>query len=276
METYLILARETLEASLLVGILLTTLDRIGRKSDIPKVWWGAGLAASACVVLGFLADRLESFLSGEAKNILDITIFFLAAIFLSYMVLWMTQNGPSMKGEIQGRATRALENGHLGILFLLAFMGVFREGLETILFLWGVALQTAGSQLYWLPFAEGISGVLTGILIVVALFKGFSRIPLGLFFKITSVLLILMAAGMISSGIGRLISLGAVSPIVFQVWDSSRILNEHTLFGSLMADFFGYRARPSLMTILSVWGYLAFMFAWLWRMSHSRQEPSKR
>ncbi len=275
METYLILARETLEASLLVGILLTTLGRLGRKSDIPKVWLGAGLAVSACIVLGFLADRLESFLSGSAKNILDITIFFLAAIFLSYMVLWMTQNGPSMKGEIQGRATRALESGHVGILFLLSFMGVFREGLETILFLWGVSLQ-AGSRLPWLPFAEGVSGVLTGILIVVALFKGFSRIPLGLFFKITSVLLILMAAGMISSGIGRLISLGAVSPIVFQVWDSSRILNEHTLFGSLMADFFGYRARPSLMTILTVWGYLAFMFSWLWRMSHTRQEPSRR
>ena len=275
METYLILARETLEASLLVGILLTTLGRLGRKSDIPKVWLGAGLAVSACIVLGFLADRLESFLSGSAKNILDITIFFLAAIFLSYMVLWMTQNGPSMKGEIQGRATRALESGHVGILFLLSFMGVCREGLETILFLWGVSLQ-AGSRLPWLPFAEGVSGVLTGILIVVALFKGFSRIPLGLFFKITSVLLILMAAGMISSGIGRLISLGAVSPIVFQVWDSSRILNEHTLFGSLMADFFGYRARPSLMTILTVWGYLAFMFSWLWRMSHTRQEPSRR
>lgn len=276
METYLILARETLEASLLVGILLTTLSRLGRKNDIPKVWWGAGLAVSACIVLGFLADRMEAFLSGSAKNILDIVIFFLAALFLSFMVLWMTQNGPAMRGEIQGRATRALETGHLGVLFLLAFMGVFREGLETILFLWGISLQAGDAHVYWLPFAEGLSGVVSGIFIVVALFKGFSRIPLSHFFKITSVLLILMAGGMIASGIGRLISLGAISPIVFQIWDSSRILSEHTLFGSLMADFFGYRARPSLMMVLAVWGYLAFMFAWLWRMTHERQEPSGR
>lgn len=273
METYLILARETLEAALLVGILATTLRRLGRNSDLPKVWWGAGTAVLSCAVLGIMANRLESFLSGSAKNILDITIFFLAALFLSFMVLWMTQNGPSMKGKIQGKAMTALESGHKGVLFLLAFMGVFREGLETILFLWGIALQEGTGQSSWLPLLEGAGGVVTGILLVAALFSGFSKIPLTLFFRITSTLLILMAAGMISSGVGRLISLGVLSPIVFQVWDSSRILNEHTILGTLMADFFGYRARPSLMTLLTVWGYLLIMFFWLRRTTHPGPEP---
>ncbi len=273
METFLILTRETLEAALLVGILVTTLQRLGRKSDLPRVWWGAGTAASSCIALGFMANRLESFLSGSAKNILDISIFFLAALFLSYMVLWMTQNGASMKGRIQGKAMTALESGHKGVLFLLAFMGVFREGLETILFLWGIALQEGTGQNAWSPFLEGLGGVATGILLVIALFSGFSKIPLALFFRITSTLLILMAAGMISSGVGRLISMGVLSPIVFQVWDSSQILNDHTLLGTLMADFFGYRARPSLMTLLTVWGYLLFMFLWLRRLSHPRSTP---
>ncbi|MHB8543056.1 MAG: FTR1 family iron permease [Leptospirales bacterium] len=271
METFLILTRETLEAALLVGILVTTLYRLGRRSDLPKVWLGAGTAVLACVTLGIMANRLAAFLSGSAKNILDITIFFLAALFLSFMVLWMTQNGPAMKGKIQGKTMTALESGHKGVLFLLAFMGVFREGLETILFLWGIALQEGTSQSSWIPLMEGLGGVLTGVLLVVALFTGFSKIPLNLFFRITSGLLILMAAGMISSGVGRLISMGVLSPIVFQVWDSSRILNEHTILGTLMADFFGYRARPSLMTLLTVWGYLLIMFLWL---RHSTQSAS--
>ncbi|MHB1286044.1 MAG: FTR1 family iron permease [Leptospirales bacterium] len=276
METFLILTRETLEAALLVGILVTTLHRLGRNSDLPRVWWGAGTAAVSCIGLGFMANRLESFLSGSAKNILDISIFFLAALFLSYMVLWMTQNGSSMKGKIQGKAMTALESGHKGVLFLLAFMGVFREGLETILFLWGIALQEGTAQNGWSPFLEGLAGVATGILLVIALFSGFSKIPLTLFFRITSTLLILMAAGMISSGVGRLISMGVLSPIVFQVWDSSQILNDHTLLGTLMADFFGYRARPSLMTLLTVWGYLLFMFLWLRRLSHPRPAPQAK
>lgn len=276
METFLILARETLEAALLVGILVTTLRRLGKKSDLPEVWWGAGTAVLVCVTLGIMANHLASFLSGAAKNILDITIFFLAALFLSFMVLWMTQNGPAMKGKIQGKAMTALESGHKGVLFLLAFMGVFREGLETILFLWGIALQDTNNQSSWVPLMEGLAGVVTGILLVVALFTGFSKIPLTLFFRITSGLLILMAAGMISSGVGRLISLGVLSPIVFQVWDSSGILNEHTILGSLMADFFGYRARPSLMTLLTVWGYLLIMFLWLRHSAHITSGVSEK
>jgi|UniRef100_A0A7C3LU21 high-affinity iron transporter len=274
METYLILARETLEASLLVGILASTLKRLGRTGDLKKVWWGAALAVSACLILGIMATRIESLLSGPVKTWLDISIFFLAAIFLSFMVLWMTQNAPAMKGKIQGKAMTALESGHGEVLFLLAFMGVFREGLETILFLWGIALQGDGSSGIALPLTEGVLGVATGILVVVALFKGFSRVPLSLFFRLTSILLILMAAGMIASGVGRLISIGVLSPLVFQVWDSSRILNEHSIIGTLFSDFFGYRARPSLMTLITVWGYLAVMFAGLWRMSQIRTAPT--
>jgi high-affinity iron transporter len=273
METFLILARETLEASLLVGILSTTLKRLGRTADMKRVWWGAGLAVAACLTLGVLANRLENYLSGPVKTWLDITIFFLAAIFLSFMVLWMTQNAPSMKGKIQGKAMTALESGHGEVLFLLAFMGVFREGLETILFLWGITLQNDSSSIA-LPLLEGISGVVTGVLVVFALFKGFSRVPLTLFFRLTSILLILMAAGMIASGVGRLISIGVLSPLVFQVWDTSGLLSEHSLIGTLFSDFFGYRARPSLMTLITVWGYLAVMFTGLWRFSQIRTAPS--
>ncbi|AIA30299.1 FTR1 family iron permease [Leptospirillum ferriphilum] len=274
METFLILARETLEASLLVGILATTLKRLGRTSDMKRVWWGTGLAVAACLVLGLLANRLESFLSGSLKTWLDISIFFLAAVFLSFMVLWMTQNAPAMKGRIQGKALTALESGHGEVLFLLAFMGVFREGLETILFLWGIALQGDSGSTLATPLLEGMAGVVTGILVVFALFKGFSRIPLTLFFRLTSVLLILMAAGMIASGVGRLISIGVLSPLIFQVWDTSRLLNEHSMIGTLFSDFFGYRARPSLMTLITVWGYLAVMFTGLWRISQIRTAPS--
>ena len=274
METFLILARETLEASLLVGILATTLKRLGRTSDMKRVWWGAGLAVTACLLLGILANRLESFLSGPVKTWLDISIFFLAAIFLSFMVLWMTQNAPAMKGRIQGKTLTALESGHGEVLFLLAFMGVFREGLETILFLWGIALQSDSGSTIAIPLLEGVAGVIAGVLVVFALFKGFSRVPLKLFFRLTSVLLILMAAGMIASGVGRLISIGVLSPLVFQVWDTSRLLNEHSLMGTLFSDFFGYRARPSLMTLITVWGYLAVMFTGMWRLSQIRTAPS--
>lgn len=74
-ETYLILVRETLEASLLVGILLSTLKRLGDRKGQRFVLMGTGVAVACCLVLGLLADHLESFLSGNAKNILDVCVF---------------------------------------------------------------------------------------------------------------------------------------------------------------------------------------------------------
>ncbi len=265
METFLIVMRESIEAALLVGILLTTVKKAGRASDRNYVIAGVLTALLLCGVVLIGSRDLVATLSGPLRTEIDILIFFLAAFFLTTMVIWMHYHGKDLSRELSGKVGRLLDSGELGALFLLSFFGVFREGLETILFLWGIATQTGGPNTA--EFLWGISGLAAGITLVALLFQGFVRIPLSLFFSITSVLLILFATGMISSAVGRLVMIGALPPIISQVWDTSGLLNEHHMVGGFMADFFGYRARPSLTVVLTTFSYMIVMMLW-WLRSH--------
>jgi high-affinity iron transporter len=208
---------------------------------------------------------LSSTLSGPLKTDLDIAIFFLAAFFLTTMVVWMRYHGKTMSRDLSERVSRILDSGEHWALFLLSFFGVFREGLETILFLWGIVTQMGDRASLPVELSQGILGLVAGVGLVVVLFTGLLRIPLHLFFSTTSFLLILFAAGMISAGVGRLVMIGALPPLISQIWDTSRILSEHNLMGGFMADFFGYRARPSLIVVLTTFSYMAIMvFWWFW------------
>ena len=272
METFLIVMRESLEAALLVGILFTTVKKAGRHRDIKYVIGGVLSALILCGIVLMGSRDLVASLSGPLRNELDILVFFLAAFFLTTMVVWMHYHGRDLSRELSGKAGQLLESGEHWALFLLSFFGVFREGLETILFLWGIATQMGESdtsQILW-----GVLGLLTGIGMVVLLFRGMIRIPLRQFFSMTSILLILFAAGMISAGVGRLVMIGALPPLVSQVWDTSNILNEHNIFGGFMADFFGYRARPSLTVVLTTFSYMIVMM--LWWVRSQRQNVDTR
>ncbi len=265
LETFLIVMRESLEAALLVGILLTTIRKAERPDDRKYVIGGVVAALLLCGAVLAGSRDLVATLSGPLRNELDILVFFLAAFFLTTMVVWMHYHGKDLSRQLSGRVGQLLDSGEHWALFLLSFFGVFREGLETILFLWGIATQMGGanlSEILW-----GVGGLIAGIGLVVLLFRGLVRIPLHHFFSVTSVLLILFAAGMISAGVGRLVMIGALPPLVSQVWDSSRLLNEHDILGGFMADFFGYRARPSLTVVLTTFTYMIVMMLW-WLRSH--------
>jgi len=266
METFLIVMRESLEAALLVGILLTTIKKAGRWQDARFVIGGVVAALLLCLFVLVASRDLSRTLSGPLKTDLDILIFFLAAFFLTTMVVWMRYHGKTLSRNLSDRVGRILDSGEHWALFLLSFFGVFREGLETILFLWGIATQMGEQGSLSLELFEGLLGLGAGIGLVVLLFTGLVRIPLQAFFSATSLLLILFAAGMISAGVGRLVMIGVLPPIVSQIWDSSRILNEHNLMGGFLADFFGYRSRPSLIVVLLTFSYMAAMTLW-WFLS---------
>ena len=264
METFFIVMRESLEASLLVGILLSSVKKAGRPGDRRFVIAGVLSALLLCIGVLIGSEDLAPLLSGPFRTRLDIVIFFLAAFFLTTMVVWMRYQGKSLSGRLSARVGLILERGNHSALFLLAFIGVFREGLETILFLWGVFSQS-GQGPESAQVLGGFLGLGAGVGLVVLLFTGLVRVPIGLFFSATSLLLILFAAGMISAGVGRLVTIGVLPPLVSQVWDTSHILNEHNLMGGFMADFFGYRARPSLIVVLTTFSYMILMTGWwLW------------
>jgi len=145
---------------------------------------------------------------------------------------------------------------------LIAFTGVFREGAETVLFLWGIMAQAASTN-GWGSLLGGVIGVLTAAALGWAIFHGGRQLSLSKFFSVTTVFITLLAAGLFSTGVGRLQGLGFL-PMGEPLWDTSFVLSDRTVVGSFLTGLVGYRARPSLLEASAYFAYLVMAAVLLW------------
>ena len=273
-ETLLIVWRESLEAALIVGVLLTYLARSGQRSGIPYVWAGSLLAVLAALACGVASNDAASHLDADLQELVQAGILFLAVAVLTWMVLWMHRNAAGLGGDLRRKADQALATGRLVGVATIAFVAVFREGLETVLFLWGVLVQRA--DLTALPFvAAGFGGAALAIATAWLFFRGFRFLSLRRFFRVTGVLLLLVAAGLLVSGVNKLIGLGYLSPIVSQVWSTAWLVRDDSPLGAFLAALVGYRSRPSLAEVLAFVAYVPLMLWALHRVDRARP-PDER
>ena len=259
-QTLLITWRETLEAALVVGILLTYLHRAGERAGQRYVWLGAACAVLAAFACGVLSDGAVSLLDPDGQELLQAAILFLAVGVLSWMVVWMNRHARAIRGDLQRKADAAVATGRLFGLAVIAFVAVFREGVETVLFLWGVvAGRTAGAPA--LPLAVGgLAGAGLAVVTAWLFFRGFAFLSLPVFFRVTGILLLLVAAGLLTAGVNKLIGLGYLPPLVPQVWNTAWLVRDGSPLGAILAALVGYRSRPSLLEVLAFAAYFPPMF----------------
>ena len=267
-ETLLIMWRESLEAALIVGILLTYLARSGQRAGVRFVWGGALAAVAAAVTVGVICSDAVAALGGDAQELLQVGILLAAVGVLSWMVIWMHGNARNLGGDLRRKADRALATGRLLGLAAIAFAAVFREGIETVLFLWGVAVQHGRTGA--LPLvASGVAGIGLAIATAWVFFRGFAFLKLQTFFRVTGLLLLLVAAGLLTTGVNKLIGLGYLPPIVPQVWNTSWLLRDQSPVGAVASALLGYRSRPSLLEVLAFCVYVPAMCWALYRADAS-------
>ena len=252
--TFLVTLREAFEASLLLGLVYTYLDKIGARENFRWVTLGSALGLAASVAMGVAVGFLSGPLLDLGPDLIGAGVIFLAVVLLTWHAWWMQQHARGIRGEIQQRIDQARVTQRLWIVGLIAFTGVFREGAETVLFLWGIMAQ-ATSAAGWGSVAGGVAGIATAAALGWAIFYGGKNVSLPRFFAITTVLILLLAAGLFSTGLGRLQGLG-VLPMTVPLWDTSAFLSDGSVAGSFLGGLVGYRARPSL---LEVAGYAAYL-----------------
>ena len=266
LETLLITWRETLEAALVVGILLTYVARSGQRRAMRFVWLGSAAAVVAALLCASASGGAMSMLDGETQETVQALIVFGAVGVLSWMVVWMHRNARDIRGDLHRQADTIFATGRLIGLAAIAFVAVFREGVETVLFLWGVVVQR-GAQLATMPFvAAGLTGAGLAVVTAWLFFRGFAFLSLRTFFRATGVLLLLVAAGLLTSGVNKLIGLGYLPPLVPQVWNTSWLVRDGSPLGTLLAALVGYRSRPSLLEVLAFALYVPPM---LWALHHA-------
>ena len=166
MAELIIVFREVLEASLIVGILYTYLNRINQNEAIIRLWQGVMVALAASLLGSLLFQRFAGGFHGQAEKLFEGFVMILAAIILGTMIVWMAKNS-NIASELEEKAAEALDGNKLGYgIFALAFISVFREGIETILFLYGVMMKQGGLSVP-LSFIGAALGIGIGYLIFV-------------------------------------------------------------------------------------------------------------
>ncbi len=255
LASFLITFREALEAALIIGIIAAYVTRLGRKDLYRYIGGGiiGAIFASAAVALAFRIVYGE--LGGVAQSLFDGVAALIAAVVLTYMIFWMAHNSKQIKGELQEKIDLSISKGQMMGVAALSFIAVFREGVETVLFLGTLAIRSP---------LDTIAGFATGLAVVVILsfiaFKGIYRLDISRFFKYTSILLVLFSAGLIATAVDEFNDAGIVPPIIKHVWDLNPPLNpdgsyplfhEQGLIGSSLKSLVGYHADPSLTEVLA-------------------------
>jgi high-affinity iron transporter len=248
LEAAVVMLREGIEASLVIAIVLAYLRRAGR-GELARVVYGAlGAALGASV----LAAVLVRWLGLDPENeIWEGTVMLVAAGLVASLVVWMHRAGRRMRTEMEARLTgliaaRGGRRAALG-LFVFTFVMVFREGVETVLFLGALSGAIGANPLY--NALGGSVGLLLAALFGVLLLKGSVRIDLGRFFRVTELVLLLLVAKLVANGLHEFFEHGFL-PSNETVLSVIGLLTREATSVALLALLI---ALPAAMLVLDAW-----------------------
>lgn len=260
-ESFIIALREGIEAALIVGIILGYLKKTGALSQAKPVYYGVGLGIAASIAVAALFVSLSVEFEGKPEQVFEGSTMFLAAAILTTMILWMHQNSKQYSDDLKRQVDSAMGRTKSYGLASLAFISIFREGIETVLFLGSASFTSTGVQI----LIGGALGLLLAVLIGFAIMRYSVRLNLKTFFDVTGVLLIFFAAGLIAHGIHEFEEAGVFNPLVEHVYDINWLVNGDSTAGQLLGTLFGYDPSPSMAQIIGYLGYWAIIAFWIYQ-----------
>ena len=247
LSTAIIVFRETLEAALVVSIIMAASYGVPARG----LWVGSGVGlgfVGACVVAVF-AGAITAAAEGIGQELLNASILILAVLMLTWHTIWMAQHSREISREM-GQVGKAVATGErpLYALAVAAGAAVLREGSETVLFLYGIASSGDDSGIEIL--SGGLLGAVTGVGVGFLLYRGLLSIPLRYLFGVTNVMILLLTAGLAAQAAGFLVQADVIPALGGPVWDTTAILSEKSLVGKILHSLIGYEARPAGVQVL--------------------------
>lgn len=247
----LITLREGLEAALIVGIVISLLHRLQRQDLVYPAWAGVAAAVVLSLVGGIALRRLGIALEGRNEEIFEGATMLVAAAVLTWMIFWMSRQGREIQASLERDVRQKVTQRNTWGLFGLTFVAVIREGIETALFLNAALFTATPTQ----TLVGGLIGLTIAIALGWAIFVAGQRLNLQAFFRLTGILLLLFAGGLIARGVHELQEATLLPTFVAHVWDINPILDEKSTVGTFLTALFGYNGNPSLLEVLAYGAY---------------------
>lgn len=250
--TFVITLREGVEASLIVGIIAAFLVKEGRQDALRQMWIGVGIAIVLCTAVGVGLDLVGQQLPQKQQEGLETVIGVIAVAAVTYMIIWMRRHARGIKATLEGEAASALAAGSTIALVAMAFLAVLREGFETSVFLLAAFQDSSNTTA---AGAGAVLGLIAAIAIGLGLYRGGVRINLTKFFRITGLVLVLVAAGLLASAAHTAHEAGWVNSFQGQAIDLTWLVQPGTISGSLLTGMLGLQPSP---TVIEAFVYLAY------------------
>jgi high-affinity iron transporter len=264
--SFLLALREGVEAALVIGIVFSALRKLQRDELSTTVWYGVISAVIVSVLVAVGLNMAGAELKGMIEVVFEGAMLLFAAGLLTWMILWMHSQARFLKSKIETDVRQALTRPDTQVgkraVFGVAFLAVAREGIELAIFLVAAGLasnpvQEITGALFGLAAAAGLGWLL---------FSSTRRLPLGTFFRLTNILLILFAAGLVAHGVREFNEIGWIPPLIEHIYDLNPIIPQGSTTGQILSALFGYNANPSLtelsayslyflVLLLSVFGF---------------------
>ncbi len=260
---FIVMFREVFEISMVVGIMLAYLHKTKNGKHASWVYYGAALAVIGSMLAAVAFEALAGGFEANEPLFEGITLIAACAL-VTWLLLWMFSQKNIAKNLEAGVQSRLSQHHKIG-LATFAFVSVFREGVEIVLFLGGIAISTGA-----LSIVAIIAGAAAAIVLSWALFRHLVKLDLQTFFIWTSALLVLLAAGLLSQGVHELQEIGALPTSIEHVYNitppqnadgSYPFMHEKGAAGALLKGLIGYATSPSLEQLIAYFGYLALVYA---------------
>jgi high-affinity iron transporter len=249
LPTFVITLREGVEAALIVGIVAAFLVKEGHRDALPRMWFGVGIAVALCTAVAIVLRVVGENLPQREQEGLETVVGLIAVAMVTYMIVWMRRHARNLKASLQSSAAEALAAGSTVALVGMAFLAVLREGLETTVFLLAVFNDTSN------PGTAGtgaVLGLVAAVAIGWALYRGGVRINLSRFFRVTGLVLVLVAAGLLATSIHTAHEAGWINSLQAQAFDISWLVEPGTVRGSLLTGMLGLQPHPTVGEV-GVW-----------------------
>ena len=279
MSEFLIMFREVLEGVLVVGILYTFIVKTGRLHLKKSIINGVTASFIATGIFAVIFQIAYGGFEGKQAALFEGTTMLIAALLLSTMIIWMGRN-KNVAASLEKEASDIIKkdkNVSLG-LFALTFFAIFREGVEVVLFMYAIVIQSDG-----LSIGGSILGSLVALMIGYTIFIQGKKVPLKKFFNVTSILLIFVCAGLVAYGVHEfeeafytkdemkkmeVWNVNEQGPIFgFNIDDNGipkPLLSDKGAVGQLFKGFFGYNGNPT-STEISSWLLTLILVSFLWK-----------
>jgi high-affinity iron transporter len=268
----IIVFRESLEASLIISIMMAATRGI----PLRERWVAGGVALGliGATIVASSMGAIANLADGMGQELFNVAILVTAVGMLAWHNIWMSAHGKELAQQITSTA-RAVNDGsrERSVILLVVALAVLREGSETVLFLYGVA--TSGDSGMRETLAGGGLGLGCGAAVALLLYAGLLRIPVRKFFAVTGVLVLLLAASMASQAARLLIQADLLPSLGAPLWDTSGVLPQNTIAGTLLHGLMGYDAQPAGMQVLAyVLVLLVILSGMRWVSNQAARKPT--